>query len=709
MNARKILLAALFVFIVAGCSSPDADLVAESLRESNKNPKEVIITATLDNQSDAATKTVLNAERKVEWVPGDEIVVFSDGESAKFTSINTENARKANFRGTISFVTGATEGSDPDAFVYGLYPYNANATQSGGVITTVIPSAQVGLAGSFADDLALSVAKSVSTNLSFKNAYSGIDFEFSEEGYTSVTLSSNNNEPIAGAVTITFGSDGIPVTTVAANGSSSVTLTAPGGGSFETGKRYFILCAPQTLSGGFTLTAVKPTGRAVFGITSNQVFRRNIFKDVSGYLNERATFESLNISFADANVKAICVAQDRGWDTNGDGELSYTEAAAITTIPYGVFSNNTTITSFDEFQYFTGVTSLGYDSDSDEGMDYYGAFYHCTALQSIVLPSSLTDISFGAFRECSNLEAITIPATVTRIGQVAFLDCTKLEVTMESETPCTLYKDIYDTYDEPYSFGFLTGGRVKAIFVPTNESVTAYRAAQYWSSYSSLIKNAFSDFFVDLGITVDGKKIYWAKSNLCESGLCANPEDYGDYYAWGETEPYYSSQNPLTWKDGKTAGYTWTSYKWCEGSETTLTKYNTRNEYGTVDNKKVLEEADDVAHVKLGGKWRMPTKEEWYALINNCTWEWTTRNEVNGYLVTGNNNSIFLPAAGMWYNTYFYPADTYTHKVFGHYWSSSLVLMGGYWAREIRFNLDKYELNDIVRSNGSSIRPVFSE
>ncbi len=397
MKKHFILVAVIGVLIAVGCSSPYSENIDEPIREDNKKAKEVIITATFDNQSDAQTKTVLNAEGKVEWLPADEIVIFSDGESAKFTSINTENARKANFRGTISFVTGATEGSDPDAFVYGLYPYDANATATGGIITTTIPTAQVGLAGSFADDLALAVAKSVSTNLSFKNAYSGIDFEFSEEGYETVTLSSNNGEPIAGAVTISFGSDGVPVTTVDANGSSSITLTAPGGGTFETEKRYYILCAPQTLNGGYTLTAEKSTGRAVFERTSKKEFKRNVLTDVSGYLNERATFvESSNITFADSKVKEICVDPATGWDTNHDGELSYTEAAAVTDI--GTVFKSTEITSFDELKYFTGISSIT------------NAFSDCNLLTSLSLPSQLTSISGLNFQNTTSLNRIVVPS-----------------------------------------------------------------------------------------------------------------------------------------------------------------------------------------------------------------------------------------------------------------------------------------------------------
>ena len=156
---------------------------------------------------------------------------------------------------------------------------------------------------------------------------------------------------------------------------------------------------------------------------------------------------------------------------------------------------------------------------------------------------------------------------------------------------------------------------------------------------------------VDMGTTTaEGYKLYWATTNIGAS----KPEDYGDYYAWGETEP---KEN-----------YSWSTYKWCNGSSSTLTKYNTNSSYGTVDNKTVLEPEDDIAHVKLGGKWRMPTDAEWTQLTNNCSWIWTNQNGVNGYKVTATNgNSIFLPAADMWWDTILSVADE-----MGQYWSSSL-------------------------------------
>ena len=156
--------------------------------------------------------------------------------------------------------------------------------------------------------------------------------------------------------------------------------------------------------------------------------------------------------------------------------------------------------------------------------------------------------------------------------------------------------------------------------------------------------------YVDLGLP-SGLK--WATCNVGAT----TPEEYGDYFAWGETKP-------------KTT-YDWSTYKYCNGSYDTMTKYCTSSSYGTVDNKTTLELTDDAARVNWGGKWRMPTKAEQDELrsTSNCTWTWTTQNGVKGYKVTSkkNGNSIFLPAAGCRSDDYldFAGGD-------GYYWSSSL-------------------------------------
>ncbi len=206
---------------------------------------------------------------------------------------------------------------------------------------------------------------------------------------------------------------------------------------------------------------------------------------------------------------------------------------------------------------------------------------------------------------------------------------------------------------------------------------------------------------IDMGTVVNGKNIKWASFNLGAS----KPEEYGDYYAWGETESYYSSQSPLTWKNGKSAGYNWASYKWCNGSSSTLTKYNTNSSNGTVDNKTVLGSSDDVASVKLGGKWRMPTDAEWTELRTKCTWTWTTNYNgtgVKGRIVTATNgNSIFLPAAGFRLDT-----DLNLAGSRGEYWSSSRRTDYPPSARSVYFNSSGVYKSINDRSYGHSVRPV---
>ena len=184
---------------------------------------------------------------------------------------------------------------------------------------------------------------------------------------------------------------------------------------------------------------------------------------------------------------------------------------------------------------------------------------------------------------------------------------------------------------------------------------------------------------VDLGLSVK-----WAAYNVGAT----KPEEYGGYYAWGEIE--------------EKEDYSWETYKWCNGSYDTMTKYCTNSNNGTVDNKTVLDPEDDVAHVKWGGDWRMPTKAEQDELRNNCTWAWATQNGVNGYKVTGpNGNSIFLPAAGYRYGT-----DVYDGGDYGRYWSGSLNSYYSFDAFNLYFYDYNFDWNLYNRSFGRSVRPV---
>ena len=187
---------------------------------------------------------------------------------------------------------------------------------------------------------------------------------------------------------------------------------------------------------------------------------------------------------------------------------------------------------------------------------------------------------------------------------------------------------------------------------------------------------------VDLGLSVK-----WASCNVGAK----SPEDYGGYYAWGEIE-------------GKDF-YNWYTYKWCNDSYNSLTKYCIDSELGKVDKKKTLDLSDDVAHMKWGGKWRIPTSEELRELVDNCNWERARVNGVYGYRVIGpNGNSIFLPAAG-----YCFDAIDYYRGSFGYYWSATLGSVGIYGS-DVAYYLQFYNDCDVYKSGnrslGYTIRPV---
>ena len=186
--------------------------------------------------------------------------------------------------------------------------------------------------------------------------------------------------------------------------------------------------------------------------------------------------------------------------------------------------------------------------------------------------------------------------------------------------------------------------------------------------------------YVDLGLSVK-----WATCNVGAS----KPEEYGDYFAWGETTPKST--------------YDWSTYKYCNGTLDSLTKYNTKSSYGTVDNKTTLELSDDAARANWGGSWRIPTKAEQDELRENCTWKRTTQDGVKGYKVTSkiNGKSIFLPAAGSRFGSSLLSVGSY-----GVYWSSSLDTDIPYYAWSVYFYSDNVSRNGYNRSYGFSVRPV---
>ena len=199
--------------------------------------------------------------------------------------------------------------------------------------------------------------------------------------------------------------------------------------------------------------------------------------------------------------------------------------------------------------------------------------------------------------------------------------------------------------------------------------------------------------YVDLGLP---SGLLWATCNVGAN----SPEDYGDYFTWGETV-----QN--VWPN-------WSTYPYSEGGDYSgaefinhLTKYCFQSDYGYngfTDNLMALLSGDDAATANWGSNWRMPTEIEWQELYNNTTNIWTTQNGVYGRMFTAaNGNNIFLPAAG-----YYLMGDIEDASVLGYYWSNSLCHSNPNEAWGFGFTSDFYVMYEGLRCYGLSVRPVRS-
>ena len=194
--------------------------------------------------------------------------------------------------------------------------------------------------------------------------------------------------------------------------------------------------------------------------------------------------------------------------------------------------------------------------------------------------------------------------------------------------------------------------------------------------------------YVDLGLP---SGTLWATCNIGAD----NPEEYGDYFAWGETSPK--------------ANYDEWNYKYWNlyyvDNDVEIYKYNTDSGYGTVDNKMELDLSDDAAYVNWGSGWRMPSKAQCVELFNSSytTTTWTTQNGVYGRKITSrkNGNSLFLPAAGGRYHASLGYAGSN-----GHFWSRTLNADMPYYGWYLGFGSSGWGTFYYSRYSGLSVRPV---
>ena len=309
--------------------------------------------------------------------------------------------------------------------------------------------------------------------------------------------------------------------------------------------------------------------------------------------------------------------------------------------------------------------------------------------------------------------ATCVVSVAPRVIAVTSITLSKTELTLvegESETiTATVQPDNATNKTVTWSSSDVTiavveGGKITAVKEGT--TTISAKAGEQSSTCKVIVKpeSINGHKFIEMG---DGLK--WAKTNVGAD----TPEGYGDFFAWGETSPYYENGSALsdspTWKNGKNEGYAWPSYfDSPNGDGKSFEKYD--------NGKKIkLDLEDDTARSIWGGSWRIPTPSEWEWLYKNCSIKWTddfNGTGVSGHILTSKvqgyeGNSIFLPAAGYRHGVYL----EYV-KINGAYWASSLNEDSPTDAWCLRFGRNGYNLpipehrGSVTRIHGYSIRPV---
>lgn len=729
--------AVLWLITAVSCTKPESQGT-----DHEKDDGEFSITASFVNDQ---TWPETEEQRKIYWNPGDEINVFYVLKYGKLVSELPSPAVESRFTGDFNFEFGSQGGGK---FLWALYPYKENAQCNGAEILTTLPSVQTGKEGSFSKEMNIAIAVSETPSFYFRFVCSGIRFSVTRDDVRQAVLQSRDRESLAGDVTVTFDS-GDPVVKKVYDGTSSITLNAPDGGTFKPGKWYYIVTIPSLLKKGFWLTFNTKDKSATHNHFESINIVRSSFESFpdadSGleYKDKLPEPTGKNITFKNPVTKRFCLR----YDTDNDGELSYEEAAAVKSLSF--FSDGQ-LTEFDEFRFFTGLTSLPAGAFTEcqslrtitipEGIKAIGsnafqyceklesvtilgdvlesigsrafafckslesidfppdlhslgdrAFFGCSSLKSIVIPDSVREVFPNVFEDCVSLTSVQFPRLLSVIPKGMFKGCISLEeivypenasiIEEEAFARCAFFKEGVSRMDVPASVKTIRSEGIPAaknvfltsmtpvtiegmpfaayarIFVPSS-LVAGYKSTPEWKHYSSRIypmdeypfpesESHAPEGAVDLGLSV-----FWSSSNLGAS----SPEEQGSFFSWGEIQTKKYQEE-------------WSSYRWTEGDPAKLTKYNTKEESGVVDGKTILDPEDDVASVRLGGKFRMPTLEDYRELYNLCLWTMLETGDIPCFKITSrsNGNSIVIPIGPLYWTSELFLEDPFQAWYINHY------------------------------------------
>lgn len=238
-------------------------------KDNDTHVSSLVYQATFAGSDD--TKTAIDASGKVMWSPRERATFFRGGERTSFSSDNSAPAKQVNFTPVNPSFEWAASGD-----TWALYPENSSSTFDGSSVTTLLADRQTAVDGSFANNTALALARTQGSDnqLLFYNMCSGIRFCLTQGGCTSVTISGNGDEVIAGTVKAAFGEDGRPVIKAVTAPKKYVTLECKSG--FKAGVWYYIMMLPVEMNSGLTMTFSYAGSTRTIKVEKAVSLRRNI-------------------------------------------------------------------------------------------------------------------------------------------------------------------------------------------------------------------------------------------------------------------------------------------------------------------------------------------------------------------------------------------------------------------------------------------------
>ena len=673
------------------------------------------------------TRTHFDADYKLFWSTQESINVFygpsTNSPGSLFVSQNAEPSSSATFRGTIESFTGINE--DGESYSYwGVYPYSENNRSTGSAVQVELPTVQTGLVGNIEDNTALMVAQSYGLTLRFHNVGTLFRLTFSSDDIKAVTFRGNNGEIVSGKVNVTMNADGEPEwERIVGEGKTYIQLKAPNDGTFAAGaaNEYYIVTLPQTFSNGVTVTYQKVDGSfGSYKVTGSVTCDREGTKNLK-LRDESVTFSSYvdlgnGLKFATVNIGGASATEageqfawgetttksTYSWDnyfwgteraltkynaTDGKTVLEPEDDAA--TVICGEGWHTPTLAEWDALRaryritYNTDKTvTFTSVSDNTKSITLYA-----DAPSSLYWSSTLADGSYTYAARVLTIENGTTQrvSTNTSVPRATGYYIRAIYTSPVHVTTISLNKGALN----------LTVGRSETL-VATITPSDATKPGIQWTSSDDAVATVDENGTVTAvaegaatitARTVDGGHIatcavavgasqnqsyvdmgaghFWAVCNLGADF----PEEFGDYYAWGELEP----------KD-----------------EYPFSPYN-------FDNTAF---ADAASHV-LGENWRTPASEDYEWLLDNCDRAWVLNyndSGISGYRFISredSGNQIFFPAAGFKFNS----NHNYANQE-GYYWSSSIKASENDRAFNLFFSASSVNGSDVQRPLGLSIRPV---